>query len=69
MKKAFLTGVALVAMTIAVNAEDCVVGERPHSQAYVDCVFYMRPTTVTTNEEMAARGSSVASYCSAAVGW
>jgi hypothetical protein len=69
MMKTLMTGVALVAMTIATHADDCLVNEHPHSQAYVDCVFYMRPMTVTTNEEMAARGSSVAAYCSAAVGW
>ena len=69
MKKAFLTGVTLVAMTIATNAEDCLNVVHPHSQAYVDCVFYMRPTVITTNEEMARQGSSVAAYCSAAVGW
>jgi hypothetical protein len=68
--KYFLATVLLSGITMAhaQSLTDCLVDASPHSQAYLDCVFYMRPTTITTEEEMAKKGSSIAAYCTTAVG-
>jgi hypothetical protein len=72
MKKLLLLSGITVAMITGVHADCLEEGQPPHSQAYADCVFYMKPTAVDmsamSKEAMAKLGSNIAAYCSAAIG-
>jgi hypothetical protein len=70
MKKLTLAIMLLSGIANA-QAQDCLLGSPPHSQGYLDCVFYMKPTagTITSSEEAVKLGKNIAAYCTAAVGW